>query len=253
MVVAECKSVAQKYAEAEKKVDYFFKKDEHVEWEKANKNYFYQNGDKLEVAMNVVVLNLADIDTATMSYRMKLEIWVAWPLTKDEVKNYYLNPDEWKPQIHPDPTPWTITIEKSEKMKFLSGRTTQVFLWRGKFVACECTLVTAIYLESMELVNFPFDCQHFHALIGIRCDCDVPFKVVNNNVVYADLESIGGFNNFDGRAMAKMVLNDKGCTFNVRTHLLTLNDFNLENIECEIENTGKFLYTNKKIIFKQKV
>ena len=127
-------------------------------------------------------------------------------------------------------------------MKFLSGRETQVFLWRGKFVACECTRVTAIYLESMELVNFPFDCQHFHALIGTRCDCDVPFKVVDDEIFFTDLKITGGFNNFDGRAMAKMVLNDEGCTFNVRTHLLTLKDFKLENIECEIENHRKYIY-----------
>ena len=237
--MADSTNIDKRYEKANRKLNYFFKKDQIVKWQRATDSYFYQYGELLQIAMNVVVLNLADIDTATMSYRMKLEIWVAWPLTEEEVISYYENPDEWKPYIHPDPTPWTITIEKSEKMKFLSGRETQVFLWRGKFVACECTLVTAIYLESMELVNFPFDCQHFHALIGIRCDCDIPVKIVNNKIFHTELEDIGGFNNFDGRAMAKMVLNEEGCTFNVRTHLLTLKDFKLENIECEIENTRK--------------
>ena len=232
------------YEEAEKRVDYFFKPDQNVNWKEADESFFYKNGELLQVACNVVVLNLADIDTASMSYRMKLEIWVAWPLTEDEVKSYYENPNDWKPYIHTDQTQWTITIEDSHKMQFLSGRTIQVFLWRGKFVACECTLVTAIYLESMELVNFPFDCQHFHALIGLRCDCDIPYKVVNDEVLFTNLKSTGGFENFDGRAMAKMVLNPGGCTFNVRTHLLTLKDFKLVNIECEIENTRKLYITN---------
>ena len=230
-----------KYIDAEKRINYFFKEDKlhEINWKETNESMFYQPGEPLLIAMNVVVLNLADINTATMSYKMKLEIWAAWPLTEDEVKSYYENPDEWKPYIHPEPTPWTITIEEIEKMKFLSGRETQVFLWRGKFVACECTLVTAIYLESMDLVNFPFDCQHFHALIGTRCDCDIPFKVESGDVWFTDLKAIDGFNNFDGRSMAKMQLNPMGCTFNVRTHLLTLKDFKLENIECEIENHRK--------------
>ena len=238
----QTKDSENKYEDAEKRVNYFFKDNQKVDWKDTNDSFFHQAGQPIKIAMNVVVLNLADINTASMSYRMKLEIWVAWPLTKEEVISYYENPDEWKPYIHPEPTPWTITIEEIEKMKFLSGRETQVFLWRGKFVACECTLVTAIYLESMELVNFPFDCQHFHALIGTRCDCDVPFKVVDDEIFFTDLKITGGFNNFDGRAMAKMVLNDEGCTFNVRTHLLTLKDFKLENIECEIENHRKYIY-----------
>jgi hypothetical protein len=192
--------------------------------------------------MNVVVLNLADIDTAKMSYRMKLQIWVAWPLTEAEVKSYYENPDDWKPYIHPEPIPSTITIESSEKTKFLSGRTTQVFLWRGKFVACECTVVTAVFLESLELINFPFDCQHFHAKIGLRCDCDTPVKVINDKIVLTTLNAIGGFSNFDGRAMVAVDLDEKACYFNVKSHMLTLKDFKLEGVECEIENTGTLCY-----------
>jgi hypothetical protein len=84
---------------------------------------------------------------------MRLELWVAWPLTEAEVRRYIIqDPDKWVPDIHPDPIPWTISIEEINKMPFMSGRTTQVFMWRGKVMACECTLVTARYLESMELV-----------------------------------------------------------------------------------------------------
>jgi hypothetical protein len=61
----------------------------------------------------------------------------------------------------------------------------------------------------------------------------------DDNVQYKSLKSIGGFDNFDGRAMAKLELDPRGCTFNVRTHLLTLKDFRLHGIECEIENMEK--------------
>ena len=77
----------------------------------------------------MVVLNLADIETSSMSYRMRLEMWVAWPLTKDDAIRYIKNRDTWRPTIHPDPVPWTITIEDIGKMPFLSGYTTQVFVW----------------------------------------------------------------------------------------------------------------------------
>ena len=187
-----------------------------------------------------MVLNLADIQTSTMSYRMRLEIWCAWPLTKEEVESYVKDPDNWKPRIRPDPVPWTISIEDIHKMPFLSGRTTQVFMWRDKVVACECTLVTALYLESMELMNFPFDCQHFNFHIGIRCDCDLPMRLSDEGEVqYKPLKAIEGFLNFDGRAMAKLKLDERGCTFNARTHWLILKDFDLANIECEIENMAK--------------
>jgi hypothetical protein len=127
-------------------------------------------------------------------------------------------------------------------MPFLSGYTTQVFIWRGKVVACECTLVTAVYLESFELVNFPFDCQHFNFHIGLRCDCDIPMNVSNDGKLqHKPLKAIDGFENFDGRAMAKLELDPRGCTFNVRTHLLTLKDFNLAAVECEIENMPKYI------------
>ena len=219
----------------------------NIQWYDADAINFYkpQPGQPIQIAINVVVVNLADIDTAKMSYRMKLDMWVAWPLTESEVKSYYTNPDEWKPFIRPEPVPATISIESSEKMKFLSGRTTQVFLWRGKFVACECTQVTAVFLENLELVNFPFDCQHFHCKIGIRCDTDVPAKIVQDKVVFTTLDSIGGFNNLDGRAMKRVDFDEKACYFNVKSHMLTLKDFSLEGIECEIENTGKkiILYT----------
>ena len=221
----------------------------NTQWYDADPINFYQPqpGQPIQIAMNVVLANLADIDTAKMSYRMKLDIWVAWPLTESEVKSYYTNPDVWKPFLHPEPVPATISIESSEKMKFLSGRTTQVFLWRGKFVACECTQVTATFLENLELVNFPFDCQHFHCKIGIRCDTDIPVKIVQEKIVFTTIDSIGGFNNLDGRAMKTVEFDEKACYFNVKSHMLTLKDFSLEGIECEIENTGKciiFLFFN---------
>ena len=107
-------------------------------------------------------------------------------------------------------------------------------------VACECTLVTAVYLETFELNNFPFDCQHFNFHIGLRCDCDIPLKITEDGKIQRkELKAIGGFENFDGRAMAKLELDPRGCTFNVRTHLLTLKDFQMVNIECEIENMAK--------------
>lgn len=87
----------------------------------------------------------------------------------------------------------------------------------------------------MELVNFPFDCQHLNFHIGIRCDCDIPLQMTENGQIQRKtLKSIGGFENFDGRAMAKLELDPRGCTFNVRTHLLTLKDFKLCNIECKL-------------------
>ena len=89
----------------------------------------------------------------------------------------------------------------------------------------------------MDLTNFPFDCQHLNFHIGIRCDCDVPLKPSKNgNIKYQKIEAIDGFYNFDGRAMAKVKLTKDACTFNVRTHLLLLQDFELCGIECEIEN-----------------
>lgn len=92
-------------------------------------SYFCDDINHVQVACNVVVLNLADIETSNMSYRMRLEMWVAWPLTKDDVKRYINDRENWKPTIHPDPVPWTITIEQINKMPFLSGHTTQVFIW----------------------------------------------------------------------------------------------------------------------------
>jgi len=199
-------------------------------------SFFHKEGDPYHVCMNVVVLSLADIDTQSLSYRMRLELWVAWPLTRKEVNSYIEDKKNWEPLIHPDPVPWTISIEEINKMPFLSGSTTQVFLWRNKIVACECTLVTARYLETMELEMFPFDCQHFNFHIGLRCDCDIPLKVKHDKIYWNTLESIDGFMNFDGRAMYRLKLHESGCTFNVRTHLLVLQDFLLRGIECEIEN-----------------
>ena len=147
------------------------------DWLDIEDSHFCDDINHVKVACNVVVLNLADIQTASMSYKMRLELWVAWPLTKEDVFNYVKDRANWRPTIHPEPTPWTISTEEINKMTFLSGYTTQVFMWRGKVVACECTLVTALYLESMELNNFPFDCQHLNFHIGIRCDCDMPLQI----------------------------------------------------------------------------
>ena len=229
----------------------FSNHDTNKEWLSMDDSFFYKENEELLVGLNVVVLNLADIVTSDLSYRMRLELWVCWPLTKRDVENYIKDPFNWLPTYHPQPAPWTIDILDSTKMPFLSGRTTQVFIWRDKIVACECTLVTARYLEEMELIHYPFDCQHLNFHIGIRCDCDIPMKIDrdnsdghnsdhqdghNSDLKYQTLQSIDGFNNFDGRAMSKVKLNNQACTLNVRTHLLVLQDFQLCNIECEIEN-----------------
>ena len=208
------------------------------DWLDLDDSFFYKEGEVLEVGLNVVVLNLADIETEKFSYRMRLELWVCWPLSKIDLDNYINDPYNWVPTLHPQPAPWTIDIDDSSMMPFLSGRTTQVFIWQSKIVACECTLITARFLESMELQHFPFDCQHFNFHIGIRCDCDIPLKSdqKSGKIKYKKLEKNNGFYNFDGRAMAKVKLTDKACTFNVRTHLLVLQDFELCGIECEIEN-----------------
>jgi hypothetical protein len=126
--------------------------EEQHPWLDLPDSAYYNPKDIMRVALNVVVLNLADISTNELSYKMRLELWVAWPLTEAEVIKYIENPFEWIPNIHPDPIPWTINIEEINKMPFLSGRTTQVFMSQGKVMACECTLVTARYLETMELV-----------------------------------------------------------------------------------------------------
>lgn len=82
-------------------------------------SFFRRPGEPLQVALNVVVLNLADISTADQSYNMRLELWVAWALTKDEVVSYIKDPDNWKPIYHPRPTPWTINIEEENMMEFM--------------------------------------------------------------------------------------------------------------------------------------
>lgn len=89
----------------------------------------------------------------------------------------------------------------------------------------------------MELDNFPFDSQHLNFHIGLRSDTDLPMTLMSDgSIEYMELESIGGYKNFDGRAMAPMTLHSGGCTFNVRNHLLSLQDFKLRGAECEIEN-----------------
>ena len=70
----QTKDSENKYEEAEKRVNYFFKDDQKVDWKDTNESFFHQAGQPIKIAMNVVVLNLADINTASMSYRMKLEM-----------------------------------------------------------------------------------------------------------------------------------------------------------------------------------
>jgi hypothetical protein len=82
-------------------------------------SFFCEDINHVKVACNVVVLNLADIETSSMSYRMRLEMWVAWPLTKEEVYKYVTDRENWKPKIHPDPVPWTITIRYHENAFFI--------------------------------------------------------------------------------------------------------------------------------------
>jgi len=209
------------------------------DWTTLDDSYFRQPDDKcLYVNMNVVVLNLCDIDTLNQSYIMKAELWVAWPLLKTEAISFIKNPDEFKPVLHPSPTPWTVSIDSSDLMIFPSDRSIQVFIYEGKLMACECTLISARFLESLELENFPFDCQHLCFHIGIRCDCDIPMKVTDSGEVQAkDISTIDGFMNFDGRAMMSMKLKHDACCFNVRTQYLSICDFDLTNIELEIENT----------------
>jgi hypothetical protein len=104
-------------------------------------------------------------------------------------------------------------------------------------MACECTLISGRFLEALELENFPFDCQHLAFHIGIRCDCDIPMNVTDSGEFQVkEIKSIQGFCNFDGRTMMPMQLNEHACCFNVRTNYLSISDFNLYNIEVEIEN-----------------
>jgi hypothetical protein len=171
-------------------------------WTQMPDSAYYDPNEQMKVALNVVVLNLADISTANLCYNMRLELWVAWPLTKEELKSYIENPDSFRPNVHPEPVPWTISIESNQKMKFLTGRTTQVFFWRGKIVACECSLITARYLETFELEHFPFDCQHLNFHIALRCDTDMPLKILEDGrLQYNTIESMEGFLNFDGRCL----------------------------------------------------
>jgi hypothetical protein len=201
-------------------------------------SYFRSPDEKcLEVNMNVVVTNLCDIDTLNQSYLMRAELWVAWPLLKEEAVAYIKDPDEWKPVLHPRPSPWTVSIDSQDFMIFPSDRSIQVFIYEHKLMACECTLISARFLEGMELENFPFDCQHLSFHIGIRSDCDIPMRVTESgDVQVKDIKAIDGYMNFDGRAMMPLRLKQDACCFNVRTHLLSISDFDLHNIEVEIEN-----------------
>ena len=98
-------------------------------WLEMDDSFYHKVGDELLVGLNVVVLNLADIDTAHLSYRMRLELWVCWALTKSDVESYMEDPNNWTPTNHPKPAPWTIDIDEMNMMPFLSGRTTQVFIF----------------------------------------------------------------------------------------------------------------------------
>jgi hypothetical protein len=193
--------------------------NQEYHWQVLDKSFYRDpNETCLMVNMNVVVLNLCDIDTLSQSYVMKAELWVAWPLLEEEAISYCRNPDEWKPILHPMPTPWTVSIDEYDPMIFPCGRSIQIFIYDGKLMACECTIISARFLEGMELESFPFDCQHLTFHIGLRCDCDIPMRLTDSEQLEVkDIRSIDGFMNFDGRAMMSMKLNKEACCFNVRS------------------------------------
>jgi hypothetical protein len=139
----------------------------------------------LSVGMNVVILNLSNLEMVSQTYKVNLEVWLSWPLTKKDAISYSKAVAEknktglfsWRPFVHPKPhPPQTIQINNYKTMEFADGATIQVFVSDGKLIATECTLITASLFQSMEFDAFPFDLQQLTFDIGIRCDCSVPVE-----------------------------------------------------------------------------
>lgn len=213
-------------------------------------SYFQAEDDyNYKIGINVVVLSVCDIQTTSQSWQMRLEIWTCWPLTKKEgiAYGHAIQAEkedgkfDWEPRIHPIPAPWTIEISDACPMLFANGRSIQVLINRGKLIACECLLVTAKYLESLELDSFPFDCQFLTFHIAIRSDTSCPLKIITANdgteaVRVENVKNDNGYFNFDGRTMSNIKLDDQLCCFNVRRNLLSVDEFMFHGIEMEIDN-----------------
>jgi len=128
---------------------------------------------KRKLALHVYVLSLGSVDPINRCFHSRLEVQLHWDMDEDD--EHALN---WFPRIYA----WNVSEATVEA--FLQGNGKNYVIKNKKVTSY--WYINATFSETLELQNFPLDCQHLEAILQIRDDHDDP---KNKNTAEIDSEN----------------------------------------------------------------
>ena len=131
-----------------------------------------RKGDRLRLHHRTIIVYFGDIDSTQQSFKCRFECWVTRELSNKEIEKYKKNPIEFEPNsiCNVFPVGCAEVIER-DLMEFNNFKTFRVMEDNtnfNTFIIERCWLITCIFVETLELENFPFDVQHFEMLIQVK-------------------------------------------------------------------------------------
>ena len=127
--------------------------------------------DRLRMHHRTVVIYFGDIDSTAQTWKCRFEVWTTRELSKAEIVKYKENPSEFEPDMICNIFPvGCAEVLERELMEFNNYKTFTIQNDTKHYKTLtlkRAWLISCVFVENLELENFPFDVQHFEMLIQV--------------------------------------------------------------------------------------
>ena len=128
--------------------------------------------NELRLFYHSVVIYFGDVDSTQQTFKCRFEVWTHRELSNREIEKYKENPIEFEPTSICNVFPvGCAEIVERDLMEFNNFKTYRIYQDSDNFktyMLSRCWLISCVFVENLELENFPFDVQHFEMLIQVK-------------------------------------------------------------------------------------